>query len=295
MPSQQGRQALHTATASPLSARMGLLSYFKRNAAGVGESSAAGPDPVENARTRARRRLIGATVLLGIGVVGFPLVFESQPRPIPVDIPIEIPRRDAAAPLVVPPAPRSSPVATPSLPPVAEDVPASAAVARQAPSPAAELPIERAAEQGREVVPAASRPAAARGALPAASVAVAPKPLAPASASRAASAAARSDDGRRAQALLDGRPQAAAAPPAVGSAPGARLVVQVGAYTEADKLRDARVRVEKLGLKTYTQVIESDGGKRTRVRVGPFATRDEADKAAARIRAAGLPVAILAL
>ncbi|MCK6433636.1 MAG: SPOR domain-containing protein [Aquabacterium sp.] len=295
MPSQQGRQALHTATASPLPARMGLLSYFKRNAADAGESSAAAPDPIENARTRARRRLIGATVLLGIGVVGFPLVFESQPRPIPVDIPIEIPRREAAAPLVVPPAPRPGPSIAPSLPPVAEDVPASAVAAKPASRPAAELPTERAAEQGREVGPAVSRPAAARGALPAASVAVAPKPLAPASASRAASAAARSDDGRRAQALLEGRPQAAAASPAVGSAPGARLVVQVGAYTDADKLRDARARVEKLGLKTYTQVIESDGGKRTRVRVGPFATRDEADKAAARIRAAGLPVAILAL
>ena len=71
--------------------------------------------------------------------------------------------------------------------------------------------------------------------------------------------------------------------------------MQVGAYTDADKLREARQKVEKLGMKTYTQVIEADGGKRTRVRVGPFATRDEADKAAARIRAVGLPVAILAL
>ena len=69
----------------------------------------------------------------------------------------------------------------------------------------------------------------------------------------------------------------------------------MGAYTETDKLRDARQRVEKLGLKTYTQVVESDAGRRTRVRVGPFGTRDEAEKAAARIRAEGLPAAILAL
>ncbi len=274
---------------------MGLLSYFKRNAAAAGESSAAAPDPVENARTRARRRLIGATVLLGIGVVGFPLVFESQPRPIPVDIPIEIPRREAAAPLVVPPAPRSGPAAAPSLPPLAEDVPVSAAHAKPAPSAPAELPTERAAEQGREVAPAASRTAAAPAASPAASVVSAPKSVAPVSAARAASAAPRTDDGRRAQSLLEGRPQSAALPPAAGSTPGPRLVVQVGAYTDADKLRDARARVEKLGLKTYTQVSESDGGRRTRVRVGPFATRDEADKAAARIRAAGLPVAILSL
>ena len=49
-------------------------------------------DAVQQARTRARQRLIGAVVLLAIGIIGFPLVFETQPRPIPVDVPIEIPR-----------------------------------------------------------------------------------------------------------------------------------------------------------------------------------------------------------
>ena len=73
------------------------------------------------------------------------------------------------------------------------------------------------------------------------------------------------------------------------------MVVQVGAYTEPAKLKEARQRVEKLGFKTYTQVVEVDGSKRTRVRIGPFATRVEADKAAARIKASGLPVAILTL
>ena len=53
--------------------------------------------------------------------------------------------------------------------------------------------------------------------------------------------------------------------------------------------------MEKLGLKTYTQVIETDSGSRTRVRVGPFPTRDEAEAAAARIKSAGLAVSILSL
>ena len=79
------------------------------------------------------------------------------------------------------------------------------------------------------------------------------------------------------------------------SAASARVVVQVGAYTDADKLHDARKKLEGLGFKTYTQVVEGAGAKRTRVRVGPFATRAEADKAAARIKASGLPVAILTL
>ena len=60
-------------------------------------------DAVQQARTRARQRLIGAIVLLAIGIIGFPLVFETQPRPIPIDVPIEIPRRDALPPLTMPP------------------------------------------------------------------------------------------------------------------------------------------------------------------------------------------------
>jgi DedD protein len=71
--------------------------------------------------------------------------------------------------------------------------------------------------------------------------------------------------------------------------------VQVGAYSDAATLREARQRVEKLGLRTYTQELDSDGVKRTRVRVGPFATRAEAQAAAARLKAAGLPANLLAL
>lgn len=81
----------------------------------------------------------------------------------------------------------------------------------------------------------------------------------------------------------------------VPAAAEGRFVVQVGAYSDAATLRDARQRVEKLGLKTYTQVIEGEAARRTRVRVGPFATRAEAQAAAARIKAAGLPANLLAL
>ena len=42
---------------------------------------------------------MGAAVLVLIGVVGFPMLFDSRPRPIPVDIPIEIPDRNKVAAL----------------------------------------------------------------------------------------------------------------------------------------------------------------------------------------------------
>ena len=59
--------------------------------------------------------------------------------------------------------------------------------------------------------------------------------------------------------------------------------------------RETRAKVEKLGLRTYTQAADTDGGKRIRVRLGPFSTRDEADQAAAKVKAAGLPAAVLVL
>ena len=85
----------------------------------------------------------------------------------------------------------------------------------------------------------------------------------------------------------------ASAPAAASTAN--RFVVQVGAFTDANALREVRQRVEKLGFKTYTQVIESDAGTRTRVRIGPYATREEADAASTKLKRAGLAPNVLAL
>jgi DedD protein len=99
-----------------------------------------------------------------------------------------------------------------------------------------------------------------------------------------------SADGQRALALLEGTAASGAA-----ADKAARFVVQVGAYTDPAKIREARAKVEKLGLKTYTQVIDTDAGKRTRVRTGPFESREDADAAVRKLKAAGLPGNILAL
>ena len=74
---------------------MGLQSFFRREPApsasaeptprkrGKANVQADHADQVQQLRARARHRLIGAAVLVGIGVVAFPLVFETQPRPVP--------------------------------------------------------------------------------------------------------------------------------------------------------------------------------------------------------------------
>lgn len=241
---------------------MGLLSFFKRgDAAPAAKPVADTADAVQQLRLRARRRLIGAAVLVGLGVIGFPLVFETQPRPIPVDLPIEIPRKENAAPLAIP-APAPVPVPNPAVV-VAEEVaaePASAPIAVEKP---AEKPVEKVAEKPVEKL-----------------------------ADKRAEDKPSKQEAARVQALLEGKPVAGEKK---ASEAGGRFIVQVGAYADVKAVQEARMKVEKLGLKTYTQAIETADGKRIRVRVGPFASRDEADKAAAKVRGSGLSTAVLTL
>lgn len=257
---------------------MGLLSIFQRSRAASTRPAEAGGDAVQQARARARRRLIGAAVLVGVGIIGFPLLFETQPRPVAVDLPIVIPRKDTVPPLALPasrPAPSSQAEAPPS-------------------TPRSEPPAARVAREDSE--PKAS----SRAAPEPSNAAVTRPPDVPASASQARQTVERGE-AERARALLEGQPTALAkrtetpdkaAPAAAG---GSRLVVQVGAFADAGAARQARQRVEKLGIKTYTQEVQTDAGRRIRVRVGPFASRDDADKAAGRIKSAGLPAQVLTL
>jgi DedD protein len=73
------------------------------------------------------------------------------------------------------------------------------------------------------------------------------------------------------------------------------VVVQVGAFADETRAREVRQKLERAGLKTYTHVAETAEGRRIRVRVGPFDTRAEAEKVAARVKALGLSAAVLTL
>ncbi|MBC7718627.1 MAG: SPOR domain-containing protein, partial [Chitinophagaceae bacterium] len=109
---------------------------------------------------------------------------------------------------------------------------------------------------------------------------------------------AGSDDGARAKALLEGGQSTVSPISATSATTGARserLVVQVGAFADADKAHEIRLKLEKAGLKTYTQVTETAAGKRIRVRVGPFASKADADKAASKIKTLDLSATVLTL
>jgi len=224
------------------------------------------PESVEALRKRARYRLTGAVVLVLAGVVGFPLLFDSQPRPIAVDIPIVIPDKSQVSALAPPPAASA-----------AAGVASGAAVPASAASIPVAVPVQQASSAA---VATAARASAERGATKPDKATV---PAAPASYAAA--------DAARAQALLDGK----SAPTKPAASATGRFVVQFGSYSDAAKAHEARLKVERAGFKTYAQVAQGADGKRFRVRVGPFVKRADAEQAAEKIKKLNLPASILAL
>ncbi len=266
---------------------MPLFNFRRSGTLAANNASNASPDSVDVIRKRAKHRLIGASVLVLVGVVGFPLLFDTQPRPIAIDIPIEIPGKNSVKPLVLPVKPKANVSAGP-----VGAAPAPVAV----PPVAAALPLPASAAPSEKVAAASSLSSKEeiltdkKALAPVGPVLPVPKPETKA----VAKPAAALDDGARAKALLDGQAAANAAAPASAAVEG-RMVVQVGAFADAAKAREVRLKLEKAGLKTYTQVAETKDGQRIRVRVGPFATQAEADQAASKIKALDLPVSILTL
>jgi DedD protein len=251
-----------------------------------GSSSAPPVQTIEAVRRRARHRLIGAAVLVLVGVLGFPLLFDTEPRPVAGDIPIEIPSRSDTTVVAKaePPIETTTETAAPK-----PDVAAPAEVA-------APLPAKESLDSREEVIEPATagkdlgKDAVKEKAIEQAKAKEQAKAIDQAKAKEvqmAAAAKAKNDaaESARARALLESK-----AP--VGAE---RLVVQVGAFADPVSARATRLKVERAGMTTYTHVADTPSGKLIRVRVGPFASRADAEKAAAKVKALGLPARILTL
>lgn len=224
---------------------MGLLSVFQFTGQSTSPASVSDlADAVQQARLRARHRLMGAAVLLIVGIIVFPLLFETQPRPVAIDIPIEIPRRESALPLAIPPSVVSSVSNTSEIPDAIVEAPEDA---------------------GREVAPAISAAPVPKTSLPGGG------------------------------AILSGSGAVVTPQGAVGVDKPSRFVLQAGAFSDGAAVKDVRAKLENLGFKTFIQIVETPEGKRTRVRVGPFSSKDDAEKVLVRLKASGLSAVILAV
>jgi len=260
---------------------MGLFSR-KEPAGGTGRRTAARTSSeaqAEELRVRARRRLIGALVLVLTAVIFVPMLFDSPPEEeiaSPVVLPEHIPPIPSEPQVALAPEPPSAAagsVQTPS--PVGADTPAGTdAVTPEA--PAAETP------QVPEPVAPEPEPEPQR--------AEAPRTETPRQETKPPARAERTDDGSVALALLEGRGAPAKTPsdskPAAPSS--GSFVLQVAAYTSD---ADAQARREKLvaaGVtNAYVEQAVANGKTAHRLRVGPFPTREAAEAAQARLRQLG--------
>lgn len=324
---------------------MGLFSFLQRKKTPVPETRKRTPPlqdsaNVEALRTRARRRLIGAAVLVSGAVVGLPTLFDQPPRPVAQSFKVRMAAADgtttvsaqspataASAALVrrghvelAPPSLGASSTAVAAaaagtaaavglLPgtgkkPQVEDTIITETKAdleadrrRAEKAQAAKVQAERAkaeklkaekAEKAREAREAERALAAEKARLETAKAAKAAKEAAV----------------RKAQAAKEAREAKAAKEAKATPRPGndgdkdkaRRYVIQAGSFADAAAARDLGRRIDKLGLDSHEQRVETAAGSaRTRVRLGPFNTKEEALRAAARLKAAGLNAAVLPL
>jgi len=269
---------------------------------------------MEHMRQRARHRLLGAAVLLLAGIVAFPLLFDTQPRTLSSKPPaVEMRDSDQLPPLPLPPMATaddslvageeivtagvslSAVVAPPeALPSVLQDLPdepmsVPPPVAPQLepilvpePAPLSATPAQvKPPSNGQPSRPEAKKPAA----KPTPQITEAERARALLEGKPVLSAEAQ-----RVQALLEQRPVAAAKVPKTS-----RSVLQVGSFTDAAGAQAVREKLQKAGVNAYLEEINVGKNKRTRVRAGPFTTKEESEKMEKRIKDMGLPAVPIAL
>lgn len=262
-------------------------------------------DPALPEKKRARRRLVGAVALVLALVIGLPMLLDSEPKPLSSDISIQIPSKGKApaAPLPHPVLPESAAPSQPAGLDANEEVIDPAAI-----KPAPILAQTTAAEKKpqEEAKPAQKAKPALPEALPeVAQVKPAAKPEPkekPAEKSPEKSpeksiekpgahllASAKPGDAARAKAMLEGKFDVlpVSAKPVSDSKTG-KFTVQVAALASADKVSELRGKLSEAGISSYTQKVATASGQRIRIRIGPFASKEEAEKARAKLGKLGL-------
>lgn len=190
-------------------------------------------------KRRARRRLIGAVVLVAASVVVLPMVLDTEPRPVSQNITVRIPSPDSGAfTSKVAPAPASKAPERKSAAPKADD--------RVSAAP----PASKEAPKAEAVPETATPPKAAKPKAPAKTAAKTAKPA----------------------------PKAA----------GGTFVIQIIALADAEKAQRMQGQIAAAGIQSYTEIVKTVKGDVTRVRAGPFATREAAEKAQEQLKSLGM-------
>ncbi|UTY58445.1 SPOR domain-containing protein [Massilia sp. erpn] len=282
-------------------------------------------DPVLPEKKRARRRLVGAIALALAVVIGLPMVLDSEPRPVANDIALQIPSKDkpleqgapaatASAPesrvapgaaldqseeiVNEPPraaAPAAKPAVTPAAPAAAQVAPSAKPTTTPTATAAhtvSELkladPVKPPKAEVKEAPKAAETKTAKAEHKPEAKESkdkhdkpeAKPEPKHAEAKPEPKDAKPAHSEDARALAILEGKPAAAES--------ASKYVIQVAALAAQDKVDELQGKLSAAGIKSYSQKVNTANGERTRVRVGPFASKEEAEKVRAKLSKMGL-------
>ena len=227
-------------------------------------------------RVRARRRLAGAVVLVLTAVIVLPMLLDSEPAPVATNVPIRLPERQAPFGAAAPePAAQVQPSTVAEAASSAQANAATAAVSGE-PKPDPKVDPKRNEPPARVDPPKTASPALS----------------------------ARSADGERALALLEGRPArpagtSPAAPEATTPRPppaAGNFVVQAMSLDSSDDAQRQRGKLLASGVSNafVDGPVNVNGNQKYRVRVGPFPSRDAAQAAQTRLRTLGYNGAFIA-
>jgi DedD protein len=208
-------------------------------------------------RKRARRRLVGAIVLATAAVVVLPMILDSKPDRRGHEIDIHIPSEDSVEELAAESvSPANTPPATSSSMLWTEGGPEQAAAA-----------------SGKNItaVPPRETPASINE-----KASASPAPAAPRSGATATNATPATS-----------RAETASKNAVPAASREASFVVQLGAFSTPAKAARQSEKVASQNFSAYTEIVKSGKEEVTRVRVGPFATREEAEKTREKLKNLG--------
>jgi DedD protein len=205
-------------------------------------------------KKRARRRLVGAIVLVTAVAVILPMVLDSEPRRVSQNVEIQIPPADSG-----------------------EFKPKGSATGSGTASTAAAPDASSRAGTDTPESEAAGKPDDG-GAVRQKFAAAEPAKKASEPREKAAPRAAREvKEAREAKAT-----------PREPTLAGGAYVVQLAALSDPAKAKQLQKQVAGAGVKAYTEVVSAKSGEVTRVRAGPYATREAAERAREQLKKAGL-------
>jgi len=211
-------------------------------------------------KKKARRRLVGAAALALFAAIVLPMVMDEEPGSLQShDIQVTIPERSAALPLAPPVDGHPvEPAEEAAAPPISVVEPAATVVTPRIESV---TPPSQPSRERETVVSPPAVPAARPAAVPPSTPAVQPKP-----------AGAREEE--RVRRILEGEMTASVQ----------RYFVQVGAFGDRAKAVTLSNSLVAQGFRAYSE----QAGAVTRVRIGPFQDRREAERTIAKLKDLGM-------